>query len=76
MQTITVIITGLSMGITVLLGQKIGEGKPQEAGKVVGSGMVLFAVITLVLTVVMVLAAPQVAVVMKAPADAFDGTVA
>lgn len=76
MQTITVIITGLSMGITVLLGQKIGEGRPEEAGKVVGSGIALFAVITLALTVVMVFAAPQMAVVMKAPTDAFHGTVA
>ena len=31
MQTITVVITGLAMGVTVLLGQKIGEGKPEAA---------------------------------------------
>ena len=29
MQTVTIVITGLAMGITVLLGQKIGEGKPE-----------------------------------------------
>ena len=32
MQTITIVITGLAMGVTVLLGQKLGEGKPEEAG--------------------------------------------
>lgn len=76
MHSVTVIITGLAMGITVLLGQKIGEGKPEEAGAAVGSGICLFGVLTLVLTAVMLVAAPQMAVIMKAPADTFDGTVA
>ena len=30
--TVTVVIVGLSMGITVLIGQKIGEGREKEAG--------------------------------------------
>ena len=37
MHSITIIITGLAMGVTVLLGQKIGEGRPEEAGAAVGS---------------------------------------
>ena len=47
MQSITIIITGLAMGVTVLLGQKIGEGRPEEAGAAVGSGICLFGVLTL-----------------------------
>ena len=39
MQTVTIVITGLAMGITVLLGQKIGEDRPEEAGAAVGSGI-------------------------------------
>lgn len=31
MQTMTVVVTGLSMGVTVLVGRKIGEGKSGEA---------------------------------------------
>ena len=37
MVTVTSLITGLSMGATVLLGQKLGEGKPEEGGPVLGS---------------------------------------
>lgn len=45
MQTVTVVVTGLAMGITILIGQKIGEQKPQEAGSVVMGGVLLFAAI-------------------------------
>jgi len=76
MQTVTMVITGLAMGITILLGQKLGEKKSQEAAQTVGSGVCLFAAATLVITAVMLLAAPQIAGGMQAPADAFDGTVA
>ena len=33
--TMTVVITGLAMGLTVLVGRKIGEGQKQEAGSIV-----------------------------------------
>lgn len=75
MQTITIVITGLAMGITVLLGQKLGEGRPEEAGRAVGSGICLFAAVALVMTAVMLTAAPAVAAAMQAPADAYAGTV-
>ena len=75
MQAVTIVITGLSMGVTILLGQKLGEGKPEEAGRAVGAGICLFAVVTLVVTVIMLAATPQLATLMQAPADAFDGTV-
>ena len=32
MLAVTSLITGLTMGITILLGQKLGEGKRKEAG--------------------------------------------
>ena len=75
MQTVTIVITGLAMGITVLLGQKIGEDRPEEAGAAVGSGICLFLVVAVAATVALELAAPQLAMLMHAPADAFDGTV-
>lgn len=75
MQTITIVITGLAMGVTVLLGQKLGEGKPEEAGQAVGGGICLFGAVALLVTAVMLLAAPRVSAGMQAPRDAFDGTV-
>ena len=35
MQMVTLIITSLAMGSTVMIGQHIGEGKPDKAGKTV-----------------------------------------
>ena len=35
MQSITIVITGLAMGVTVLLGQRIGECNLREAGRAV-----------------------------------------
>lgn len=42
MHSITTIITGLAMGLTVLVGQRIGEKRPEEAGSIIGSGICLF----------------------------------
>lgn len=75
MQTVTLAITGLSMGLTVFVGTKIGAGKPEEAGKIIGAGIWLFGVMALALTGVMVFAAPGMAGAMHAPEAAFDQTV-
>ena len=52
MQTVTMVITGLAMGITVQVGQKIGEGRPEEAGRAIGTGISLFFLMALVVTAV------------------------
>lgn len=75
MMTVTSLITGLSMGATVLLGQKLGEGKSEEGGQVLGSAIALFAAVALVLTGVMMCAAFPMARLMQAPAEAFEQTV-
>lgn len=76
MRTLTMIITGLSMGVTVLLGQRLGEGRPEEAGRAVGTGVCLFTVMALVMTAAALAGAPALARLMRAPAEAFRGTVA
>ncbi|MDO4740693.1 MAG: MATE family efflux transporter [Eubacteriales bacterium] len=75
MHTLTVVITGLAMGLTVLVGRKIGEGRREEAGQIIGSGIWLFGVLALVVSVVMILAAPAMARVMQAPEEVFERTV-
>lgn len=75
MHTITVMITGLAMGLTVLVGRKIGEGRREEAGAIIGSGIWLFGVLALAVSAVMVFAAPFTTQIMQAPAEAFDKTV-
>ena len=75
LQTVTMIITGLTMGITILVGEKIGEKRPKEAGEAIGGGICLFAVLGIVLTIVLVGGAKFIAGLMQAPESAFDLTV-
>ncbi len=75
MQTITFVITGLAMGITVYVGEKIGAKQREEAGKIIGSGIFLFGVVAIVLTAVLMLTSPALSKLMQAPAEAYNDTV-
>ena len=75
MQTITIVITGLAMGLTVFVGMKIGAGQKKAAGEIIGSGIALFGIVGVILSVVMVLTASLLAQVMHAPKEAFEQTV-
>ena len=75
LQTITMVICGLAMGVTVLLGQRIGEGRGDEGGRAVGAGIFFFALLSVLVTVGMLALAPQMSELMRAPEEAFAGTV-
>lgn len=75
MFTITNLVSSLAMGITVFLGQKMGEHDEKEGSKIVGSGIVLFLVIGAALTVAIPLLSSVLAQVMQAPEEAYDLTV-
>lgn len=75
LQTLTGTITGLAMGLTVYVGEKIGANRREEAGKIIGSGIFLFTALALVLTAVMLLLDEQITQLMHAPAEAFADTV-
>lgn len=75
MQTVTSFITGLAMGTTVLLGNRIGAGREREGGLVVGASILLFFAIGMGLTLALELFAPALTRVMQAPPEAFFSTV-
>ncbi len=76
MHSITTVITGLAMGLTVLVGQRIGEKRPEQAGEVIENGICLFALLAAVITVVMVIGSEAAATIMHAPPEAYEQTVA
>ena len=76
LQTVTGLITGLAMGITILVGKKTGEGNRREAGRAVGSGICIFAVFAVVLTVFLMAGAGILTRIMQAPDEAFSQTAA
>ena len=74
MSTITNVIAGLSMGTTILLGQQIGEGKKEEAGKSMGASIVFFGLVAVILSAVMLLNISRISSIMNAPEEAFAMT--
>ncbi len=74
MMTITNLVTSFAMGTTILLGQRIGEGRGKEGGRVIGSSICLFAVIAAVFTIFIPLLCRPLSSIMNAPEEAFDET--
>ena len=75
MHTITGILVGLSTGVSVIVAKKIGESRPDDAGKVIGAGIVLFGIVAVIATAVFVLTARPIADLMLTPEEAFESTV-
>lgn len=75
MTTLTNLVSSFAMGTTILLGQQIGSGSKKEGGRTVGTSIVMFGVIAVILSIVLVIFAPQVSSLMNAPVEAFDKTV-
>jgi len=74
MHSITTVITGLAMGLTVLVGQRIGEKRPELAGEAIGNGICLFGTMAAGLTLIMVIGSEAAATLMHAPEEAFSQT--
>jgi putative MATE family efflux protein len=68
-------ITGLAMGITVLIGSYIGKKQPEKAGEVIGGAICFFAVLAVIIAAVMLVFARPMARLMQAPEEALDLTV-
>lgn len=76
MTLITSFVGGIAMGTTVLLGMRLGEKRPEEAGKVIGASVILFLILGGLITVLMQIFSPTIAHIMQTPAEAYDATVA
>lgn len=76
MQTVTDVITGLTMGVTVLVGQFIGAEDEEKAADTIGGMIKLFSVGALILTAVMIVLAGKIAVLMQIPTEAMPKAVA
>lgn len=75
MQMVTFIITSLAMGSTVMIGQHIGEKKPKEAGDAVGTTIVLFLLVGIVMTVLLELSARGIVGILRVPEESVEKAV-
>lgn len=76
MQMVTFVITSLAMGATVVIGQHIGEQKPKEAGNAVGTTILLFLILGVVLTAVLEIFAGDIVRILQVPEASYDKAVA
>ena len=72
---VTFTVTGLSMGVTVLIGKYLGEKREGQVGKVIGGAICFFAAMSAGITVLMLLFARPLAILMQAPEEAVELTV-
>lgn len=70
MQTLTFVLSDIAMGSTIIIGQRIGEGKTKEVVHVIGVTIALFAVLAVVATAVMEPFAGVITTLLKTPAQA------
>lgn len=71
----TVIIVGLAMGTTVIIGKAIGGNKLDNAGRAIGNTITLFMGIAIVMTIVFLIAAKLIVLLIGVPQEAVAGTV-
>lgn len=72
---VTFTVTSLAMGVTVLMGQYLGEKKHDRVGQLVGAAIWLFSILSVVLAACMLLLARPMAILLQAPEEALDLTV-
>lgn len=75
MHMVTVMIVGLAMGAVVMIGQAIGAGKRERASFAIGNTITLFMALSVVLTLVLLLAVRLIVNGMSTPEEAVSATV-
>lgn len=75
MHMLTVIIVGLAMGTTVIIGKAVGGNKLDNAGRAIGNTITLFMGIAIVMTIVFLIAAKPIVLLIGVPQEAVAGTV-
>ncbi len=75
MHMLTVMIVGLAMGSTVMIGQAIGAEKKEQASQAIGNTVTLFMALSVALTVGLLFAVKPIVTVMSTPAEAAAKTV-
>lgn len=75
MNLVTFVITGLATGVTVLIGQYLGEKNPDKIGPLIGGAIALFTVMGVIFTVALTIFAEPLALLMQAPSQALNDTI-
>lgn len=75
MHMFTVMIVGLAMGGTVLIGQAVGAQNHDRVSKVVGNTITLFVIFSVFVTVILLIFARPIAAAIRTPEESFEQTI-
>ena len=75
MHMLTVMIVGLAMGSTVMIGRSIGAKNKRQAAECIGNTVMMFMGISMVLMAVLLVLVRPIVGIMSTPAEAVEGTV-
>lgn len=74
MHMLTVMIVGLAMGSTVIIGKAIGAQKKEDTSTAIGNTVTLFMGLSIVITIILLLLVEPIVAVMSTPEEAVKGT--
>lgn len=75
MHMLTVMIVGLAMGGTVMIGRAVGARNQEETARAVGNTITLFMVVSILLTAGLLSAVEPITALMSTPTEAVSGTI-
>lgn len=75
MHMLTVMIVGLAMGSTVMIGKAVGARHQEEVSSAIGNTVILFMGLSIALTAALLLLVRPIVAVMSTPEEAVSGTV-
>lgn len=75
MHFVTVILVGLTMGTTVLMGTAVGAKRHRSLSRILGNTIVIFAGVAVVFTAILLALAPQIVSLLSTPTEAVEGTI-
>ncbi len=74
MHMLTVMIVGLAMGSTVMIGQAVGAKRIKEAAETTGNTVTLFLFVSIAATILLLAFVKPIVGIMSTPAEAVEGT--
>jgi len=76
MHMLTVMIVGLAMGTTVVIGQAVGGRDREKAAKTIGNTVILFMIVSVAMMAIFLMLVRPIVSVMSTPQEAVEGTIA
>ena len=69
------LVSGLSMGTSILISQAVGKKQKDKSGKIIGAGIFIFIFVVIILTFILTVFSRNFAILLKSPQESLEATV-